>query len=75
MNHLPEESLYSITFDHDIPSKEDAAHLANCGTCRQTASALTILVQELAIARRSKPCPTHLARYVELFAQYGSHEQ
>lgn len=74
MNHLPEEQLYNITFDHLIPDNRDATHLASCETCRQSAGALTTLVQELAIARRSQPSPTQLVRYVGLFAQYGSRE-
>ena len=74
MNHLPEAQLYRIIFDHDIPTHEDTTHLDGCETCRQTTDALTTLVQELAIARRSQPSPTQLARYVGLFAQYGSCE-
>jgi hypothetical protein len=75
MNHLPEAQLYRIIFDHDIPTHEDTTHWARCETCRQSADALTTLVQELAIARRSQPSPTQLARYVGLFAQYGSRLQ
>lgn len=69
MNHLHETTLYDIAFDQVVLTNTATTHLAACPLCRQTVHELSILAQELAVARRSTPTAAQFTRYAALYPQ------